>query len=281
MRHPVSTRIGRLLDGHQRPESPLGPHPDDRRSGIHPDRRTGRLRRHRAARVAGRVVRDDSQRPRPARGAGLRAPAAHLRRPGADRSRLSLLRGPAAGDAASGRPLGCGRRRFARPPAKSRRSSACSPRCRTCCRRTRTMWALRWRPPPTISGCRRSSSSRVGGSRVLVLAVAESGHVTQKVVDTGDVLSPDDLRRAAECINQRLLGPRHRGSARRDSGAAAGRARAVRPPAGARASDGRARARRAARANRRFTSTAPRRCSPRRRSSTPSCRSARCARWSR
>jgi heat-inducible transcriptional repressor len=42
----------------------------------------------------------------------------------------------------------------------------------------------------------------VGGSRVLVLAVAESGHVTQKIVDTTDVLSPEELRRGAECINR-------------------------------------------------------------------------------
>jgi heat-inducible transcriptional repressor len=46
----------------------------------------------------------------------------------------------------------------------------------------------------------------VGGSRVLVLAVSESGHVTQKVVDTADVLSPEELRRAAECINRDFSG---------------------------------------------------------------------------
>ncbi len=46
----------------------------------------------------------------------------------------------------------------------------------------------------------------LGGSRVLVVAVAETGHVTQKVVDTTEVLSPDDLRRAAECINQDFSG---------------------------------------------------------------------------
>jgi heat-inducible transcriptional repressor len=46
----------------------------------------------------------------------------------------------------------------------------------------------------------------VGGSRVLVLAVSESGHVTQKVVDTADVLSPQELRRAAECINRDFAG---------------------------------------------------------------------------
>ena len=46
----------------------------------------------------------------------------------------------------------------------------------------------------------------VGGSRVLVLAVADSGHVTQKIVDTTDVLSPEELRRAAECINRDFSG---------------------------------------------------------------------------
>jgi heat-inducible transcriptional repressor len=46
----------------------------------------------------------------------------------------------------------------------------------------------------------------LGGSRVLVVAVAETGHVTQKVVDAGEVLPPDDLRRAAECINRDFAG---------------------------------------------------------------------------
>jgi heat-inducible transcriptional repressor len=46
----------------------------------------------------------------------------------------------------------------------------------------------------------------LGGSRVLVVAVSETGHVTQKVVDTGEVLAPDELRRAAECINRDFAG---------------------------------------------------------------------------
>jgi heat-inducible transcriptional repressor len=46
----------------------------------------------------------------------------------------------------------------------------------------------------------------VGGSRVLVLTVAESGHVTQKIVETIDVLSPEELRRAAECVNREFSG---------------------------------------------------------------------------
>jgi heat-inducible transcriptional repressor len=46
----------------------------------------------------------------------------------------------------------------------------------------------------------------LGGSRVLVIAVAESGQVTQKVVDIGEALAPEDLRRAADYINRDFAG---------------------------------------------------------------------------
>src|SRR6478752_91023 len=38
----------------------------------------------------------------------------------------------------------------------------------------------------------------LGGSRVLVVTIAEDGQITQKVVDGGESLTSDDLRRAAE-----------------------------------------------------------------------------------
>jgi heat-inducible transcriptional repressor len=44
------------------------------------------------------------------------------------------------------------------------------------------------------------------GTRVLVVALAQSGQVTQKVVDTGDPLRPDELRRAAEYVNREFAG---------------------------------------------------------------------------
>ena len=44
------------------------------------------------------------------------------------------------------------------------------------------------------------------GSRVLVVTLAASGQVTQKVVDTREPLSPDELRRAAECVNREFSG---------------------------------------------------------------------------
>ena len=46
----------------------------------------------------------------------------------------------------------------------------------------------------------------LGGSRVLVIAVTEGGQTTQKVVDSGDVLSPEELRRAADYVNRELSG---------------------------------------------------------------------------
>ena len=42
----------------------------------------------------------------------------------------------------------------------------------------------------------------LGASRVLVVAVTEGEQVTQKVVDTGEILSPEELRRAAEYVNR-------------------------------------------------------------------------------
>jgi heat-inducible transcriptional repressor len=43
-------------------------------------------------------------------------------------------------------------------------------------------------------------------SRVLVVALADSGQVTQKVVDSGEPLSPQELRRAAEYVNREFAG---------------------------------------------------------------------------
>ncbi|MGE0451414.1 MAG: heat-inducible transcriptional repressor HrcA [Vicinamibacterales bacterium] len=46
----------------------------------------------------------------------------------------------------------------------------------------------------------------LGASRVLVVIVAKGGHVVQKVIDTGDVLSADDLRHAANYLNSEFSG---------------------------------------------------------------------------
>ena len=43
-------------------------------------------------------------------------------------------------------------------------------------------------------------------ARVLVVTLADGGQVTQKVVDTGEPLSPQDLRRAAEYVNREFAG---------------------------------------------------------------------------
>lgn len=46
----------------------------------------------------------------------------------------------------------------------------------------------------------------LSGSRILVVAVAESGQVSQKVVDAGEPLDPEDLRQAAEYVNREFSG---------------------------------------------------------------------------
>lgn len=44
------------------------------------------------------------------------------------------------------------------------------------------------------------------GPRILVVTLADGGQVTQKVVDAGEPLSPEELRRAAEYINSQFAG---------------------------------------------------------------------------
>jgi heat-inducible transcriptional repressor len=44
------------------------------------------------------------------------------------------------------------------------------------------------------------------GSRVLVVALSDRGQVTQKIVDAGEPLTPEELRRAAEYVNREFVG---------------------------------------------------------------------------
>jgi heat-inducible transcriptional repressor len=46
----------------------------------------------------------------------------------------------------------------------------------------------------------------LAASRVMVIIVARGGHVSQKIVDVDDPLSPEDLRRAAEYVNREFTG---------------------------------------------------------------------------
>jgi heat-inducible transcriptional repressor len=46
----------------------------------------------------------------------------------------------------------------------------------------------------------------VAASKVMVIIVAQGGQVSQKVVDVGEPLAPDDLRRAAEYVNREFTG---------------------------------------------------------------------------
>ncbi len=66
------------------------------RTRVHRDGRTGRLVGARHGRGAGRVVGDGAQHPGAPRGRRVRAAAAHVGGTDSNRSRLSLLRGPAA-----------------------------------------------------------------------------------------------------------------------------------------------------------------------------------------
>jgi heat-inducible transcriptional repressor len=51
----------------------------------------------------------------------------------------------------------------------------------------------------------------LGGGRILVVIVASGGHVIQKVIDIGEPLGPDELRQAANYLNEEFSGlPLHR-----------------------------------------------------------------------
>jgi heat-inducible transcriptional repressor len=54
----------------------------------------------------------------------------------------------------------------------------------------------------------------LGGGRILVVIVASGGHVIQKVIDIGEPLGADDLRQAANYLNEKFSGlPLHRARA--------------------------------------------------------------------
>ncbi len=61
-------------------------------------------------------------------------------------------------------------------------------------------------PAPEEQRLQKIEFVALGGPRVLVIAVAEGNQVTQKVVDAGEALSPEDLRRAAEYVNRDFAG---------------------------------------------------------------------------
>ena len=47
---------------------------------------------------------------------------------------------------------------------------------------------------------------RLTSDRVLVVALSDRGQVTQKIVDAGELLTPEELRRAAEYVNREFVG---------------------------------------------------------------------------
>ena len=57
-----------------------------------------------------------------------------------------------------------------------------------------------------MHGLQKLEFVALAGSRVMVIIVAQGGQVSQKVVDIGEALGPDDLRRAAEYVNREFSG---------------------------------------------------------------------------
>jgi heat-inducible transcriptional repressor len=76
-------------------------------------------------------------------------------------------------------------------------------------------------PPRTDARLSTVEFISLAASKVMVVIVAIGGQVTQKVVDIGEPLEPEELRRAAEYVNREfhglpLLHVRWRASARTD-----------------------------------------------------------------
>jgi heat-inducible transcriptional repressor len=61
-------------------------------------------------------------------------------------------------------------------------------------------------PPRADARLQKLEFVSLAGSRVMVIIVAQGGQVSQKVVDIGEALSSDDLRRAAEYVNREFMG---------------------------------------------------------------------------
>ena len=60
--------------------------------------------------------------------------------------------------------------------------------------------------PPGDARLERVEFISLAASKVMVVLVAQGGQVSQKVVDTGEPLGPDELRRAAEYLNSEFSG---------------------------------------------------------------------------
>lgn len=60
--------------------------------------------------------------------------------------------------------------------------------------------------PPADARLSKIEFVALASTKIMVVIVAEGGQVAQKVVDVGEPLSPDDLRRAAEYVNREFHG---------------------------------------------------------------------------
>ena len=136
-----------------------------------------------------------------ARGAGLRAAAAHLGGPRADRSRLSQLRRSAAGRAATRAPRRMSKRGSAAPGRVedllshvSQEVSRASHQVGSRCARgdTTTLEHLDFVP--------------LDGGKVLVVVVATGGHISHKVIEPSEEFEHGELQQAANYLNSEFKG---------------------------------------------------------------------------
>lgn len=61
-------------------------------------------------------------------------------------------------------------------------------------------------PAPEDQCLRKIEFVSLDGTRVLVVTLSDRGQVTQKIVDAGELLTPEELRRAAEYVNREFVG---------------------------------------------------------------------------
>ncbi len=187
--------------------------------------------------------------------AGLRAPAAHLGRPRADRSRLPRRSSISCSRAVARpvrRPMSSSSSGSA--PARRRSWTTCWPACRTSCRAPRGTSALR-SPSTPVAVLQRIefvAARRLPGAGGRRLA-RQSGDA-----EGGGRAARTSVRttwsQAANYLNTEFAGPAAARGARRGAATAAPGTHALRPAAGARAAPGAASRSKSCRASRRSTS---------------------------
>ena len=154
-----------------------------------------------------RLVGHDSQRPVAARGDGLRVAAAYVRRPCADRPRLSLLRRHAARGSPPRRATSpASRRDSARRPGHLPLIDELLSSVSHVLSESSRHVGFAIGPANAQAMFQRIEFVPIGGARILVVLVTSGKQVSQKTVDIGESVDVSELVQAANYLNSEFAG---------------------------------------------------------------------------